>query len=143
RYKVEWNGEQGYEIRSLLNRKGYTVHLANNHYSCRAWNLTLHAICAIQHKGGQVKAYIKSRYNKESYLKTYEGAYHFWPTTDHEPLLPTPVKVMHWRPKTLRRKHPFEEPRVGKLSRVGRVFTCSLCGETGHNKKANGNWGQR
>ncbi|GAV80120.1 hypothetical protein CFOL_v3_23582 [Cephalotus follicularis] len=42
---------------------------------------------------------------------------------------------MPGRPKSLRRKHPFEEPRVSKLSRVGKVFTCCLCRKTGYNKK--------
>ena len=58
-----------------------------------------------------------------------------WPKINMPPLLPPEVNKVAGRPKLCRRKDPKEPKKSEQLSRRGAIMTCSICSETGHNKK--------
>jgi hypothetical protein len=49
--------------------------------------------------------------------------------------LPPPYVKMPGRPKTQRKREPWEQPKGTKLSKVGIKMTCRLCGKSDHNAR--------
>ncbi|GAV70103.1 hypothetical protein CFOL_v3_13601 [Cephalotus follicularis] len=122
---VLWNRDAGYEIKDQITRKGYIVNL-------KSWQCTWRAICVINHKKAKVKEYVGKWHHGETYLETYKSlmnplkSSYVWQKTGLQPVLPPPITKLPRKPKVLRKKDPSEQPKVGKLSRLGRVMTHSF-----------------
>ncbi|XP_065855114.1 uncharacterized protein [Euphorbia lathyris] len=146
-WQVDFNGDDGYEI-THVNKATlrHIVQLEKKTCSCRAWELSgipcQHAMPAILDAKKEPIDYVVHWYHKDTYLKAYGykmqamRGMDLWETEGCEELLPPPIKKMPGRPKKARRKDIFEEPKIGKLSRKGRVMTCSVCGGEKHNAAA-------
>lgn len=65
------------------------------------------------------------------FIKPVGGSF-MWPNTKDEPPLPPIQRKMPVRPRKLRIKHVTK--RVNEVSRSGRMMTCQICWEKGHNK---------
>ena len=63
---------------------------------------------------------------------------HLWPETGYPIIEPPEIRKKAGRPKTKRRRDKDEpsKPKSGKLSRKGKIMTCSLCKAPGHNKQS-------
>ena len=140
---LEWNGDAGYEISEGKDR--HTVNINKRSCTCRSWDLTgipcPHGICALYHSKKVLEDYIDPWYSKDKYLASYQYSMEpakgrsMWPKTNMPPLLPPEVNKVAGRLKICRRKDPEEPKKSEQLSRRGAIMTCSICSETGHNKK--------
>nr|GEU88566.1 hypothetical protein [Tanacetum cinerariifolium] len=74
--------------------------------------------------------------NAYSYFIKPMGCSSMWPQTPEEPPLPPVLRKMPSRPRMLRIKHVTETVNV--ITRSGRMMTCQICWEKGHNKKDGG-----
>ncbi|CAH9133824.1 unnamed protein product, partial [Cuscuta epithymum] len=144
-WHVDFNGDDGYEIKK--GRHQFKVSLNRRTCSCRKWDLSgipcAHSICAILDKGDQPEDYVDRWYSKELYQKTYSYTLQpingelLWPRTEHEEMLPPLPRKMCGRPKKKRVREETEQATSNtKLSRKGRIMTCSICHKEGHNKSS-------
>ncbi|XP_019197949.1 PREDICTED: uncharacterized protein LOC109191752 [Ipomoea nil] len=145
-WEVDFNGDDGYEIKK--GKHQFKVSSQRRSCSCRYWDLTgitcAHAICAIFDKGKQPEEFVHDWYSNDVYIRTYSHVMQpingeiFWLKTQNEKLHASAPKKMNGRPKK-RRKKEESEPRPSQsttqLSRKGRVMTCALCKQKGHNKR--------
>lgn len=114
--------------------------------SCRAWDLSgipcIHAVCAIFDRKKDPADYVHHCYSKEMYELTYSQALEpingglLWPRTQFEDIGAPIPRRMTGRPKK-RRNREETEPRHSKtkMSRKGGTITCSMCKQSGHNKR--------
>lgn len=113
---------------------------------CRKWELTgipcCHAISSILEVNQDPLHYVHDCYSKDIYMQAYNqmmcpmNSQKFWAKTGHDPHQPPPLKTKPGRKARNRRKEIGEVGASGhKLSKNGRIMTCSLCFKTGHNKK--------
>ncbi|KAH6792134.1 hypothetical protein C2S52_002611 [Perilla frutescens var. hirtella] len=56
-----------------------------------------------------------------------------WVNSGKEEIAPPPHKKLPGRPKVNRQKDKHEIQKIGKLSRKGRIMTCKICKQDGHN----------
>lgn len=141
-WHVDFNGDDGYEIKK--GRQQFKVKLKGKTCSCRAWDLTgipcPHACCAIFDLGKDPEEFIDECYSKEVYTRIYSHTIQplngeiSWPKTNCEEIQAPLPRPMTGRPKKKRTREP-NEPPVGKISRQGRIMTCSICKQKGHQKK--------
>ncbi|XVF67747.1 hypothetical protein PTKIN_Ptkin10aG0147000 [Pterospermum kingtungense] len=143
-WRVHWNGEKRCEVKK--GRKQFTVNLKNKECSCRVWQLSgipcPHACCTIWHDGKDPDVFLHKWYHPTTYYKAYQYALqpingsHEWKRSELEPIQPPAARKARGRPKKARRKSNGEPTnKVGHISRVGNINTCSLCGLQGHNKR--------
>ncbi|CAN1821530.1 hypothetical protein LINPERHAP1_LOCUS29537 [Linum perenne] len=121
-----------------------------------------HAITCIISEGNDPEKYISEWYIVQKYWETYDNVmipldgHELWPPSQYAPVLPPHIRKMPGRPRknrlraveerqdgVRRRKHSYtnehllkrDRTDLAKMSRVGRVMTCSNCHQEGHNKK--------
>ncbi|GKU85758.1 hypothetical protein SLEP1_g383 [Rubroshorea leprosula] len=128
------------------------THVINVHErscSCREWNLIgipcSHALCALRFKDWSFEYFVDEYYKKEKYLQTYGTALECLKGKEvlgRRPeggCLPPEMRSMPRRPRRNRRKAKDKPMKLkkGKLTKLSKhefVYTCSVCGEQGHNK---------
>ncbi|XP_050233525.1 uncharacterized protein LOC126682012 [Mercurialis annua] len=142
-WALSYNGDDEYELTNIYEEDDrHTLDMKSRTCTCREWDLSgipcPHAVAAIYSAEGTPEAYVDMSYREETYKKAYQYMMKpvrgkiFWPNSGKEPIAPPPYRKMPGRPKKSRRRKP-EEPRVGKLSKKGKVMTCRFCNEVGHN----------
>lgn len=148
-----WNGGVKYQVTGAWGDQ-CVVNVQDKVCTCRKWELTgipcRHAVAACWNMGlnaievGPPESWVHSCY----WLSTWKEVYshlvepirgsNYWEKTTHAiELLPPKHHVQVGRPKKKRRRSKYEDaPCVdsGKLTKRGRVITCRLCGNAGHNK---------
>lgn len=147
-WKIEWNGSSGFELTHIIDsRNKHTVNKATTTCTCREWDLVgipcQHAVAAIYHESEDPEKYISHWYKKEMYLKAYKyiiqcvAGHEHWPNTGKERIEPPAFKKMPGRPKINRKKDKDEVKKTSasKLPRTGRVMSCNICKEQGHNSR--------
>ncbi|XP_056698603.1 uncharacterized protein [Spinacia oleracea] len=113
--------------------------------TCRKWDLTgipcCHAVSCIFFLHKNAEDFVHGCYKRDCYLTSYSGEIEpcvgerHWPVVDL-PIDPPPIKIGPGRPRTNRRKDPFENPKKpGRLTKHGVQMTCSICKSTTHNKR--------
>ncbi|XVF43695.1 hypothetical protein PTKIN_Ptkin02bG0061300 [Pterospermum kingtungense] len=143
-WRVHWNGDKGCEVEK--GRRQFTVNLNKKEYSCRVWQLTgipcPHACCAIWHDEKDPNEFMHMWYHPATYYKAYQYAlqpingFHEWKKSNLEPIYPPGERKSRGRPKKARRKSKGEaSKKLGHISLVGNINTCSICGQQGHNKR--------
>ncbi|CAH9129084.1 unnamed protein product [Cuscuta epithymum] len=141
KWRVVFNGDDGYEVKK--GKYQYKVKLEGDTCSCRSWELTgipcQHAICAMFDQDKDPESYIDDCYSIAAFRRTYSYTLEpingemAWPRVEGEKIHPPAPKKMIGRPKKKRTREESEPP-AGKLSRKGRVMTCSHCKQKGHQK---------
>ena len=138
-----WNGDSGFEV----GYKGdtYVVDLEKKTCPCKKWELTgipcPEAICAIQYLGHDPVDYVHVCYKKQTYLEAYGhmmkpmNGTKFWKKSNLDPPQPPKYKNMSGRPPKNRKKEEGENSSGYRLSRKGRIMTCQVYFQKGHNKK--------
>ena len=80
-------------------------------------------------------------YRKETYLRAYSNMMKpmngpkFWKKLGLAPSEPPKYRKMPGRPPKNRKKEEWEGSSGNRLSRKGRVMTCQVCFQKGHDKK--------
>ncbi|CAN1789043.1 hypothetical protein LINPERHAP1_LOCUS18310 [Linum perenne] len=143
------NGKDGYEVR-YKNEDRYSVLLDEGKCSCRSWELTgipcSHAITCIISEGKDPERYISEWYTVRSYWRIYDNVlmpmdgHASWAPSQYGPVLPPLVRKMPGRPKRKRRYTnevllARDKKDHNKMSKVGRIMTCTSCHKEGHNKR--------
>ena len=155
--KVLWNGEYQYQVTGPWDDQ-VVVDIMQKSCSCRKWELTgmpcKHAVAALWDRAGHREDVgIPESWVHESYwLTTWKKVYsyklyclnglHLWkkhpcPNT----LIPPKHHTQIGRPPKKRKKSADELSSQkmssgGKLSRVGKTVTCTVCKTLGHNKRS-------
>ncbi|XP_065855345.1 uncharacterized protein [Euphorbia lathyris] len=142
--RVEWNGDDGYEVSEGQDK--HAVMLEKKLCTCREWELSgipcPYAICALRHKRMDPLKEISMFYHISTFKKTYSSKLQpvrgkaFWNVDAFEPILPPPIVRMPGRPKKKRVREatePDRQSQTQKLSRAGHKKKCSKCGVFGHN----------
>ena len=134
-------GANIYEVRK--GDQSYGVNLENRTCSCKWWDLSgvpcVHAVAAFGFVKTDPVEGVSAWYSKRMWVNAYSyfirpvGGTSMWPHTTNDPPLPPILRKMPGRPRKLRIKHVTE--RVNAVTRSGRMMTCSICWEKGHNKK--------
>ncbi|CAN1824240.1 hypothetical protein LINPERHAP1_LOCUS30699 [Linum perenne] len=143
------NGKNGYEVR-YKDEDRFSVQLDEGKCSCRSWDLTgvpcPHAIACIIAECNDPERYISDWYTVERYWNTYDNVllpldgHTAWVPSHYDPVLPPLVRKMPGRPKK-KRSYTTEallardKSNLTKMSRVGRLMTCTSCRKEGHNKR--------
>ncbi|GKU94941.1 hypothetical protein SLEP1_g8362 [Rubroshorea leprosula] len=146
---VRWNGDNDFAVFDGHTQHTHVVNVHERNCSCREWNLTgipcSYALCALRFKDWSFEYFVDEYYKKEKYLQTYGTALEC--LRGNEVLrrrpeggcLPLEMRSMPGRPRRNRRRAKDEplklkKGKLTKLSKHGSVYTCSVCGEQGHNK---------
>ncbi|XP_065871882.1 uncharacterized protein [Euphorbia lathyris] len=145
--RVEWNGDDGYEVSEGHDQ--HAVMLDKKVCTCREWELSgipcPHAICALRHKRMDPLKEISMFYHISTFRKTYSyklqpvRGKNFWNVDQFEPILPPPIVRMPGRPKKRRIREstePDRQSQTQKMSRSGhkkRVVNVGYMGITGLN----------
>ena len=123
----------------------YTVNMAEKTCGCGYWQLNglpcMHAMCVITTTRLNLNDYVSDFYLTSTWRQLYaEGmkpvqGMKSWPRLGRQPILPPPSRFNRGRPNDYaRKKGPHESSNPHKLTRHGRVGTCSNCRKEGHNK---------
>ncbi|CAN1295046.1 hypothetical protein LINPERPRIM_LOCUS22696 [Linum perenne] len=143
------NGKNGYEVR-YKDEDRFSVQLDEGKCSCRSWDLTgvpcPHAIACIISEGNDPERYISNWYTVERYWNTYDNVllpldgHTTWVPSHYDPVLPPLVRKIPGRPKkkrgyTTEALLARDKSDLTKMSRVGRLMTCTSCRKEGHNKR--------
>ena len=124
----------------------YTVNMAEKTCDCGYWQLNglpcMHAMCVITNTRLDLNDYVSDFYLTSKWRQLYaEGmkpvqGMQSWPRLGRLPILPPPPRFNRGRPNDhSRKKAPHESSsNPHKLTRHGRVPTCSNCRKEGHNK---------
>ncbi|KAJ9538843.1 hypothetical protein OSB04_031576 [Centaurea solstitialis] len=113
--------------------------------SCRMWQLSgipcLHAVTAICYINKNPQDYVPDWFRRVKYAKTYAShicavqGINQWPPNELNKPLPPKPRTMPGRPEKKRKRAIHEPaPHVGRVSKVGTVITCKICGGEGHNR---------
>ena len=135
----------------------FVVDIRCRTYTCRKWDLTrilcAHAIKAIVYNNETPEEYVDDSYKVTTYMRIYNHILkpidgpERWPNSTLPPVLPPPQsKVVKGQKQTVRRKEAEEKENATKknnqatnvlvrLSKKVVKMTCSICRETGHNKR--------
>ena len=151
--KVLWAGGVKYQVTGDWGDQ-CVVNVQEKNCSCRKWELTgipcKHVVAACWNMGlngiqvGPPESWVAPCYWLSTWREVYShlvdpirGSNYWEKTTNATELLPPKHHVQVGRPKKKRRRSKFEDaPPVqnGKLTKRGRVITCTLCRKAGHNK---------
>lgn len=125
---------------------GYRVDLSTHQCACRRWDLTgipcKHAVCVLDDNQQDPVKYTAVYYYTHVMKKTYSdnikpvNGENLWKMTGKPPIGIPEIRKPRGRPRTRdRKKEPFEAlETAGKVSRHGRIPTCSNCHQSGHIK---------
>ncbi|KAK8954372.1 hypothetical protein KSP39_PZI002451 [Platanthera zijinensis] len=146
-YILVWNGHNKFEVQGWNGDK-WTVDLSLRSCSCRKWDLTdipcEHATSCIFYRRENVEDYVRIWYKKEMFMRAYEhllnpiNSQKEWPFANLNLIVPwSNIQKKCGRPsQNARRKEPEElEAKKYGIKRHRLKYTCSNCGERGHNKK--------
>ncbi|XP_039138871.1 uncharacterized protein LOC120276215 [Dioscorea cayenensis subsp. rotundata] len=124
--------------------------------SCRRLQLSGipcgHAISVLYYNKETPENYLDNCYKVTTFMNTYKNILNpthdkdSWPKSDQGHVIPPePVNQRRGRKTLLRRKEAEENQGFtnGKVSKRGVKMRCSVCGETGHNKRYHGLKGNR
>ncbi|XP_033148589.1 uncharacterized protein LOC117134391 [Brassica rapa] len=124
----------------------YTVNMEEKTCGCGYWQLNglpcMHAMCVITTTKLNLNNYVSDYYLTSTWRQLYYTGMKpiqgmkLWPRLGRLPMLHPPSRFNRGRPNThARRKGPHESAtNPHKLTRHGRVGTCSNCRKEGHNK---------
>ncbi|VVA39758.1 PREDICTED: transposon [Prunus dulcis] len=145
------SGDMKYQVTNMHGGQ-FAVDLAIKTCSCKRWDLCglpcPHAISCILRRKHDPYSYVDECYKREAYLKCYNPiispmpSMDQWLSTGPHPLLPPLFKKQTGRPRKKRAREqgdPLAATKGNKLSKWVHVkFSCSKCGQAGHNKKTCG-----
>lgn len=145
------SGDMKYQVTNMHGGQ-FAVDLAIKTCSCMRWDLCglpcPHAISCILRRKHDPYSYLDECYKREAYLKCYNPiispmpSMDQWLSTGPHPLLPPLFKKQTGRPRKKRAREqgdPLAATKGNKLSKwVHDKFSCSKCGQAGHNKKTCG-----
>ncbi|XP_059310700.1 uncharacterized protein LOC132062068 [Lycium ferocissimum] len=147
--KVNDNGDSGYEVTEGHDR--HVVNLRQKRCTCRTWDLTgipcPHAIKAMIHKKIDPISEIHWYHSKEAFKLAYKHklqpvrGVQFWNVDPSQAMEPPTLVKLAGRPRIKRdigKDEALKRQSEWKLSRKGRVMTCSNCGEPNHNVRGCG-----
>ncbi|KAL2505803.1 Uncharacterized protein Adt_21424 [Abeliophyllum distichum] len=144
----KWNGSSQYQVKCAAWK--FMVDIEKRMCVCRKWDLISeipcpHAIAVILERQDEHENYVCDWYDVDTYLRSYDHMVHpingqtTWPPSGMFPIQPPKwITAKRGMKKTLRRRQPdeIENARSSMMTRKGRVvMTCSICGQSGHNKQ--------
>ncbi|KAJ9551842.1 hypothetical protein OSB04_015887 [Centaurea solstitialis] len=142
-WQVLPGGPMVFEVRQQSD--AFIVDELNKTCSCRMWQLSgipcIHAVAAICYINKNPQDYVPDWFRRIKYAETYAShicavqGMNQWPPNELNKPLPPKPRTMPGRPKKKRKRAIHEPaPHVGRLSKVGTVITCRICGGEGHNR---------
>ncbi|XP_056864674.1 uncharacterized protein LOC108808175 [Raphanus sativus] len=155
--EIELNKENAKECRRYLacgnvhevddHSVAYSVDMDLKTCGCIKWQLTgipcIHASCVITAKKIRTEDYVAGYYTAQKWRETYSRGIRpvqgmkLWPRLNRLGVLPPPFRLgKRGRPSNYDRKKGLNEnsSKKTKMTRDGRVITCSNCLDQGHNK---------
>ncbi|XP_023741915.1 uncharacterized protein LOC111889995 [Lactuca sativa] len=140
-------GYQKYEVR--FNDTAYGVDLLAKTCAYRIWKLTgipcLHGVSAIYSLNKHAETYVSQSYSKKAYLKCYNYSINplngsdMWQEVPYQRPLPPEKRRLPGRPSVKMQRDAMEKELSGpvrhSVTRRGALIRCSICKESGHNKK--------
>ncbi|KAG6398989.1 hypothetical protein SASPL_140461 [Salvia splendens] len=144
KWQMVWNGDEGYEVSNVYDQDNrHIVNLKSSSCTCREWELTgipcQHAVCVLHSEGLEPENFVAHWYIESTYLKANQFMIQpvrgkiLWAETGKEEIAPPAHRKLPGRPKVRRKKDKNEIQKAGKLSRKGRIMTCKICKQPGHN----------
>ena len=133
-----------------VNGVSYFVDMENKTCGCRKWQMVgipcIHATSVIIGRREKIEDYVGEYYTKIMWRETYKDGIRpvqgmpLWPRTNRLAVLPPPWRRgISGRPSNYARRKGRNEiasaSNKNKISRVGRIITCSNCLQEGHNKQ--------
>ncbi|KAJ9537409.1 hypothetical protein OSB04_030142 [Centaurea solstitialis] len=142
-WQVLPGGPMVFEVRQQSD--AFIVDEFNKTCSCRMWQLSgipcLHAVATICYINKNPQDYVPDWFRRVKYAETYAShicavqGINQWPPNELNKPLPPKPRTMPGRPKKKRKRAIHEPaPHVGRVSKVGTVITCKICGGEGHNR---------
>jgi hypothetical protein len=123
----------------------YEVHIGKMECSCRAWQLSgipcRHACAAFRHERIKPETCVHKCYSLDAFKSAYSGVImpcsdpRVWKKMNGPEIKPPKYDKKVGRPSKKRKKCPLEEEDGTRISRHGIIGHCSVCNETGHNKR--------
>ncbi|CAN1292145.1 hypothetical protein LINPERPRIM_LOCUS21435 [Linum perenne] len=147
--RIIGNGKEGYEV-TYNHQDRFRVQLDKGKCSCRSWDLTgvpcSHSIACIISEGKDPQRYILGCYKVETYWSIYDHVMELmdghasWTPSTYDSVQPPLTRKMPGRPKKNRVRSVEEllardKKDTSKMSRIGRVITCTICTKEGHNTR--------
>ena len=145
-YTTTWSGGVQYQV--LGNDGQFVANKKSKTYTCRGWQLTgvpcAHAISAIYYSHDKPDNYIHDCYKVFTFLGIYSHILYptqnknCWPKSTQCPMIPPqPINKRKGKKTMPRRRDANKEIGFtkGKVSKKGKIITCSICGAAGHNKR--------
>ncbi|GKV40911.1 hypothetical protein SLEP1_g48505 [Rubroshorea leprosula] len=142
--KLLQDGTSGFEVKHKNDR--HAVDLQKRTCTCRAWQLNgipcPHVICCMFHENLDLEDFVVDWYRMGKYQQSYNFPIKAmcgdksWQKFHRDPINPPPITTRLGRPKKNRRKAKDEPKKLSKskMSKRGRIMTCSYCKQEGHNK---------
>ncbi|GJW65916.1 splicing factor [Tanacetum coccineum] len=135
----------GYQVLEVRKKdEAYGVNLIERSCVCKLWDISgipcVHAVASYMHLHMDPDLGVSSWYSQSKWFDAYQfsikpvSGSKMWKSTSNTPPLPPLVPKMPGRPRKKRIRHPTENDH--EVSRLGRLMTCQLCYETGHNKSS-------
>ncbi|GJR15859.1 hypothetical protein Tco_0798511 [Tanacetum coccineum] len=135
----------GYQVLEVRKKdEAYGVNLIERSCVCKLWGISgipcVHAVASYMHLHMDPDLGVSSWYSQSKWFDSYQfsikpvSGSKMWKSTSNTPSLPLLVPKMPRRPRKKRIRHPTENDH--EVSRLGRLMTCHLCYETGHNKSS-------
>ncbi|CAN1247989.1 hypothetical protein LINPERPRIM_LOCUS6569, partial [Linum perenne] len=147
--RIIGNGKEGYEV-TYNHQDRFRVQLDEGKCSCRSWDLTEipcpHSISCIISENKDPQYYISDCYKVEAYWSIYDNVmepmagHNSWTPSTYNPVHPPLTRKMPGRPKKNRVRSvedllARDKKDSSKISKVGRVMTCTFCTKEGHNTR--------
>ena len=139
-------GNTKFEVRNGW--EGFIVDETARTCTCRAWQVSgvpcQHAIAVIYFLHREPDEYVSGWYKKDLFVATYNhyiqgmNGMDQWPSTEYQKPLPPIKRRMPGRPQHKRRRDVTEDDGKNRkrVSRVGQINHCKLCGKTSHNQRS-------
>ncbi|GJR91418.1 splicing factor [Tanacetum coccineum] len=135
----------GYQVLEVRKKdEAYGVNLIERSYVCKLWGISgipcVHAVASYMHLHMDPDLGVSSWYSQSKWFDAYQfsikpvSGSKMWKSTSNTHPLPPLVPKIPGRPRKKRIRHPTENDH--EVSRLGRLMTCQLCYETGHNKSS-------
>lgn len=122
----------------------FIVKIGEMRCTCNEWQISgipcRHACSAIGRVNERADKYVHKFFQKDLYLKAYDGVIHpmvderYWPSTDFLQLDPPPLKRQPGRPTKNRKRDATEEGPNKRFKRSVGVL-CGNCKQPGHNRR--------